>query len=258
MLCVWLAASTMSQSHALLLMLLPVRRDLVTLFASSAAYVWCRVHSRADWRGAFSAVTGMYRVPGGFTYSQVSALWLSALCRRYMTPLLVSLAVQLEPVLGPALGWSLGVAAAPGLFTWIGGSIVLLATLGATIATGRRQQQEEAAAAEAEDRLLIKNKSMRLPSSSTDGSNTSYVVVAAADEGGASEPGQVGGEGGGSSGGMYAGRFHGLGVGINSDMDVVVGEREQLLPSSSQLSHHTKPHARDHHEIELPDIHEQR
>lgn len=62
---------------------------------------------------------------------------------KYMTPLLVSLAVQFEPVLGPLLGWITGVSPAPGLFTWVGGSIVLLATIGATLATAQRQQQEE-------------------------------------------------------------------------------------------------------------------
>jgi hypothetical protein len=185
-------------------------------------------------------------------------MYMSDNVRRYMTPLLVSLAVQLEPVLGPALGWALGVAAAPGLFTWIGGSVVLLATLGATLATGRRQQQEEAAAAEAEGRLLVKNKSIRLPSISASSSNSSYVAVAAADEAGASQQGQRGVvDGDGSSPVTYAGRSQGAGVGRDRYMDVV-GEREQLLPSSSQLSHHMKPHARDHQEIELPDIHEHR
>ena len=155
--------------------------------------------------------------------------------RRYLTPLLVSLGVQLEPVLGPALGWALGVAAAPGLFTWIGGSIVLLATLGATLATARRQQQEEAAAAEANGRLLLKNKSMRLPSSSADGA--SYAAVAA------EAHSRQGSQAGGGSSSTREG-----------DMDVIVSERQQLLPASSQLSHHAKPHAADHYEIELPDI----
>lgn len=142
-------------------------------------------------------------------------------------------------MLGPALGWALGVAAAPGLFTWIGGSIVLLATLGATLATARRQQQEEAAAVEADSRLLLKNKSLRLPSSSAD--DASYAAAAAEAAPARSRQGsQV--DGGSSSA-------------REGDMDVIVSERQQLLPASSQLSHHAKPHAADHHEIELPDIH---
>jgi hypothetical protein len=130
------------------------------------------------------------------------------------------------------------VAAAPGLFTWIGGSIVLLATLGATLATARRQQQEEEAAAAAESRLLLKNKSMRLPSSSVD-DDAGYAAVDAE----AAAPGRSRQADGGSSSVR------------EGDMDVIVSERQQLLPASSQLSHHVKPHAVEHHEIELPDIH---
>lgn len=73
---------------------------------------------------------------------------------KYMTPLMVSLAVQFEPVVGPLIGWATGVAAAPGIFTWIGGVIVMVATAGATVATALRQKKEE---------RLVKNKSMRLP-----------------------------------------------------------------------------------------------
>jgi len=182
---------------------------------------------------------------------------------RYMTPLLVSLAVQLEPVLGPALGWAAGVAAAPGLFTWVGGSVVLLATLGATLATARRQQQEEAEEAE---RRLLKNKSMRLVSDAGDGNSTrgsSYAALAAAeDAAGSSAERQLestavdvagGGQGAfGHSGGVSRGSM-GPEAG---DMDVIVSERAQLLPSGSHLSHHVKQGRSDHTEIELPDIHE--
>lgn len=177
-----------------------------------------------------------------------------------MTPLLVSLAVQLEPVLGPALGWAAGVAAPPGLFTWVGGSVVLLATLGATLATARRQQQEEAEEAE---RRLLKNKSMGLASDAGDGNSTSgssYAALAAAeDAAGSSAERQLestavdvagGGQGAfGHSGGASRGSEGG-------DMDVIVSERAQLLPSGSHLSHHVKHGRRDHTEIELPDIHE--
>ena len=180
-----------------------------------------------------------------------------------MTPLLVSLAVQLEPVLGPALGWALGVAAAPGLFTWIGGSVVLLATVGATLATAQRQKQEEsAAAAEAEERRMLKHKSLRLPSfggpgaHSGSGGGSSYAAVSGAEEHagisiqqqqlhGAAPAGHVGSSGGGGGGVLREG-----------DMDVIVSEREQLLPSGAQLSHHLKPHAKEHQEIELPDVYE--
>lgn len=60
-----------------------------------------------------------------------------------MAPLMVSLAVQFEPVVGPLIGWAVGVSLPPGIYTWIGGAIVLLAAVGATVATARRQEQEE-------------------------------------------------------------------------------------------------------------------
>lgn len=193
-----------------------------------------------------------------------------------MTPLLVSLAVQLEPVLGPALGWAAGVAAAPGLFTWIGGTVVLLATLGATLATARRQQQEQEAEAEAADRRLLKNKSMRLVSSDDAGGD---------DMGGQSvDVGGVGVRGGGrgSNSSYYAAlvaaeeaavddvdvrrglegvkRVQHKGWGLSGaaaeggDVDVIVSEHAQLLPSGAHLSHHHKPSSSssDHTEIELP------
>eukprot|EP00879_Flechtneria_rotunda_P014854 GHRR01015519.1.p2 GENE.GHRR01015519.1~~GHRR01015519.1.p2 ORF type:complete len:159 (+),score=47.53 GHRR01015519.1:1384-1860(+) len=72
---------------------------------------------------------------------------------KYMSPLMVSLAVQFEPVIGPFLGWLAGVAAAPGTFTWIGGGIVLLATAGAIVATAKRQQAEAG---------MVKHKFMQL------------------------------------------------------------------------------------------------
>lgn len=65
---------------------------------------------------------------------------------RFLTPLHVSLAVQLEPVLGALFGWLARVAPPPGIFTWAGGSVVLAATAGATIATARREAAATAAA----------------------------------------------------------------------------------------------------------------
>eukprot|EP00878_Enallax_costatus_P014394 GHUV01015054.1.p1 GENE.GHUV01015054.1~~GHUV01015054.1.p1 ORF type:complete len:402 (+),score=87.18 GHUV01015054.1:361-1566(+) len=62
---------------------------------------------------------------------------------KYMPPLMVSLAVQFEPIVGPLIGWAVGVALPPGIFTWIGGAVVLVAAAGATVATAKRQEQEE-------------------------------------------------------------------------------------------------------------------
>lgn len=188
----------------------------------------------------------------------------------------MSLAVQLEPVLGPLLGFAFGVAAAPGMFTWIGGSVVLLATLGATLATAKRQQQEE----EAESRRVLKHKSMRLPSfvvaggggGDGNGSNSSYAALTAQEDSFSAQAAAGGGNSNGSRG-ISIPQWKQSGIGNSSssrmseaegDMDVVVGERQQLLPGGSQLSHHVhvRPaagvmhhqhhnHNRDHSEIEM-------
>lgn len=65
---------------------------------------------------------------------------------KYMAPLMVSLAVQFEPIVGPLIGWAVGVALPPGMYTWIGGGVVLVAAAGATVATAKRQEQEAAQA----------------------------------------------------------------------------------------------------------------
>jgi hypothetical protein len=72
---------------------------------------------------------------------------------RYVSPLIVSLAVQFEPVVGPFIGWATAVSPAPGFFTYIGGGIIMVATVGATVAAALRQQKEE---------RLVKTKSMQI------------------------------------------------------------------------------------------------
>lgn len=72
---------------------------------------------------------------------------------RYVSPLIVSLAVQFEPMVGPFIGWATAVSPAPGFYTYVGGGIIIAATIGATVAAGLRQQKEE---------RLVKTKSMRI------------------------------------------------------------------------------------------------
>jgi hypothetical protein len=113
---------------------------------------------------------------------------------------------------------------------------------------------------------MLKNKSMRLPSfNAGDGSgignsssSSGYAAVAGVEahtgvsiqQEAGSNHGVAGvGHVGDSSGGGYGGGHR------QGDMDVIVSEREQLLPGGSQLSHHVK-HAKEHQEIELPDAHQ--
>mmetsp|Transcript_15190 Transcript_15190/g.26341 ORF Transcript_15190/g.26341 Transcript_15190/m.26341 type:complete len:442 (+) Transcript_15190:67-1392(+) len=61
---------------------------------------------------------------------------------RYLTPLTIALAFQLEPLVGTLIGFALGVVDAPGLATWIGGLVVLLATCWVTSSTVKREATE--------------------------------------------------------------------------------------------------------------------
>jgi hypothetical protein len=62
---------------------------------------------------------------------------------KYMSSLTVALAVQLEPMIGPCIGYALGVMAPPGVYTYAGGAVVLLATVWVSIASAKREAAEE-------------------------------------------------------------------------------------------------------------------
>jgi len=62
---------------------------------------------------------------------------------RYLTPLTVSLAFQLEPLVGTLIGWAAGVAPAPGWSTYVGGAVVLASTCAVTYAATQRELREE-------------------------------------------------------------------------------------------------------------------
>lgn len=66
-----------------------------------------------------------------------------------MSPLVLTLAQTLDPVIGSLLGWGFGLMAAPGPLTYAGGGVLLGATAYVTIAGGRRRKQEAEAAAKA-------------------------------------------------------------------------------------------------------------
>jgi len=81
---------------------------------------------------------------------------------KYLSPLMVGLGVQFEPIIAPLLGWLMGLEKAPGLFTWVGGAVVLLATVWASVATHRRESNER------QVMHLVKHKSLRKMSFSAD------------------------------------------------------------------------------------------
>ncbi|GAQ89124.1 hypothetical protein KFL_004890070 [Klebsormidium nitens] len=57
---------------------------------------------------------------------------------RYMSPLSLSLAVCVEPLLGSLLGWGLQVSALPRIFTWAGGVLLIVATIVTQMASQQR------------------------------------------------------------------------------------------------------------------------
>ena len=50
-------------------------------------------------------------------------------CLRYISPLVISTSVTLEPVLGSLIGWAFFDAGVPGFWTWVGGPILVLGVL---------------------------------------------------------------------------------------------------------------------------------
>jgi hypothetical protein len=95
---------------------------------------------------------------------------------------MVSLAVQFEPVVGPFIGWATGVSPAPGFYTYIGGGIIMAATVGATVAGALRQQKEE---------RFVKTKSMRMTADDAGGFEIAVDNLAAGNAGGATAAGQA-------------------------------------------------------------------
>lgn len=69
---------------------------------------------------------------------------------RYLSPLTVALAFQMEPLVGSVIGWAAGVMRPPGALTYVGGALVVGATVWVTVASTRREQQEKVVGAEAE------------------------------------------------------------------------------------------------------------
>jgi drug/metabolite transporter (DMT)-like permease len=50
-------------------------------------------------------------------------------CLRYISPLVVSTSVTLEPLLGSLIGWAFFGSGVPGRWTWFGGPILVLGVL---------------------------------------------------------------------------------------------------------------------------------
>ncbi len=66
---------------------------------------------------------------------------------KWMPALLITLALTIEPLIGTFIGWSVGLAQIPGVWTYSGGAVLLVSTAIVVIAGDRRQQAADAAAA---------------------------------------------------------------------------------------------------------------
>lgn len=64
-------------------------------------------------------------------------------CLRYISPLVVSVAVTLEPVLGSLIGWLFFDSGVPGTWTWVGGAVLMLGLLTVVVA-GEQHALDEA------------------------------------------------------------------------------------------------------------------
>lgn len=64
----------------------------------------------------------------------------------YLPPLVITLALNMEPALGSLAGWVVGVAGVPGPWTLLGGAAMLVATFVVSVAAARREAADERAA----------------------------------------------------------------------------------------------------------------
>ncbi|XP_024529647.1 uncharacterized protein LOC9633549 isoform X2 [Selaginella moellendorffii] len=61
---------------------------------------------------------------------------------KYTGPLIISMAVTLEPVIGSLIGWGIHVSSAPGVFTCVGGALLIFGTLVVNYANGRATKKK--------------------------------------------------------------------------------------------------------------------
>ncbi|DBA79052.1 TPA: hypothetical protein ACH3X1_008910 [Trebouxia sp. C0004] len=59
---------------------------------------------------------------------------------KWMPALLITLALTVEPLIGTFIGWSVGLAQIPGVWTYSGGAVLLVSTCIVVVAGDRRQQ----------------------------------------------------------------------------------------------------------------------
>ena len=127
----------------------------VTGFAALLLSTAALVVGEATWTGAGN--TGLFGwitdkaylpkilylavIPGIIGHTGFNALL------KWMPALLITLALTIEPLIGTFIGWSVGLAQIPGVWTYSGGGVLLVSTVVVVVAGDRRQQAADAAAA---------------------------------------------------------------------------------------------------------------
>ena len=87
---------------------------------------------------------------------------------KYFPVLFISLAVTTEPAIGTFMGWAAGLVDAPTIWTYLGGTIVLMATVIVTVAMHFREQNAATQAAFEGDEVAFPDVGY-LPQADVDG-----------------------------------------------------------------------------------------
>lgn len=74
--------------------------------------------------------------PGLFGHTGINAVL------RWLPPLVVSVTLVMEPLIGSLLGWFLGLDSIPGMWTWLGGPLMIFGTLMVTLELAKGDEQE--------------------------------------------------------------------------------------------------------------------
>ena len=114
----------------------------VTFISALMLMLWSMFTENSDF--SFSAISGML---GWANMVFLPLIFLIALgpgllghtglntCLRWMPPLIISVVMIAEPVIGSFLGWVLGVENIPGEWTWLGGALMLTGMFMVTISS---------------------------------------------------------------------------------------------------------------------------
>ena len=107
----------------------------INFLATVTAYICAVCYSPASASHIFTWITGDYAlyvlylgvVPGVVGHAIINFLLL------HLSPLLISVFITLEPVIGSLIGWFLGLQSIPALLTWVGGACIILGNAFVTI-----------------------------------------------------------------------------------------------------------------------------